>query len=102
MKSTENWISEGTPRRQELPDVKESDIESNVPNIMKDMTKPYCVISAENAWSKPSSEDVFKAVPHNNKEMYVIPEAGHFDMYDMAPFVSDAFCYILPFFGKCL
>ena len=77
-------------------------VKYNVPNIMKDMTKPYCVISGENAWSKPSSEDVFNAVPHSNKEMHVIPEAGHFDMYDLAPFVSKAFDYILPFFGKYL
>lgn len=77
-------------------------VKYNVPNIMKDMTKPYCVISGENAWSKPSSEDVFNAVPHSNKQMHVIPEAGHFDMYDLAPFVSEAFDYILPFFGKYL
>ena len=77
-------------------------VKYNVPNIMKDMTKPYCVISGENAWSKPSSEDVFNAVPHSNKQMHVIPEAGHFDMYDLAPFVSEAFEYILPFFGKYL
>ena len=77
-------------------------VKYNVPNIMKDMTKPYCVISGENAWSKPSSEDVFNAVPHSKKDMHVIPEAGHFDMYDLAPFVSEAFDYILPFFGKYL
>ena len=77
-------------------------VKYNVPNIMKDMTKPYCVISGENAWSRPSSEDVFNAVPHTNKEMHVIPEASHFDMYDLAPFVSEAFDYILPFFGKNL
>ena len=77
-------------------------VKYNVPNIMKDMTKPYCVISGENAWSKPSSEDVFNAVPHSNKEMHVIPEAGHFDMYDLAPYVSKAFDYILPFFDKYL
>ncbi len=77
-------------------------VKYNVPNIMKDMTKPYCVISGENAWSKPSSEDVFNAVPHSNKQMHVIPEAGHFDMYDLAPFVSEAFDYILPFFDKYL
>lgn len=123
--------SEGVPRGQELPDVKESDIEGaayyysargthprwtnqvvawsqlelikyNVPNIMKDMTKPYCVITGENAWSKPSSEDVFNAVPNNNKEMHIIPEASHFDLYDLAPFVSEAFAFILPFFGKNL
>lgn len=77
-------------------------VKYNVPSIMEGITKPYCVISAENAWSKPSSEDVFNAVPHEKKEMHVIPEAGHFDMYDMEPFVSEAFGYILPFFGKYL
>lgn len=76
-------------------------VKYNVPSIMKDMTKPYCVISGENAWSKPASEDVFNAVP-GNKEMHVIPEASHFDMYDLAPFVSEAFEFILPFFGKNL
>ena len=76
-------------------------IKYNVPSIMKNMTKPYCVISGENAWSKPSTEDVFNAVP-SNKEMHVIPEASHFDMYDLAPFVSEAFDYILPFFAKNL
>ena len=37
-----------------------------------------------------------------DKEMHVIPEASHFDMYDLAPFVSEAFEYIIPFFGKNL
>ena len=77
-------------------------IKYNVPAIMKDMQKPYCVITAENAWSKPSSEEVFAAVPDGKKEIHVIPEASHFDMYDLAPFVSEAFDYILPFFEKVL
>ena len=62
-------------------------VKYNVTNIMKDMQKPYCVITGENAWSKDSSIEVFNAVPHNNKEMHVIPEAGHFDLYDLAPYV---------------
>ena len=37
-----------------------------------------------------------------NKAPDVIPEAGHFDMYDLAPFVAEAFCYILPFFDEYL
>ena len=37
-----------------------------------------------------------------DKEMHVIPEASHFDMYDLAPFVSEAFEYSIPFFGKNL
>ena len=77
-------------------------VKYNVPSIMKDMTKPYCVITGENAWSRPSSEDVFAAVPHKNKEMHVIPEASHFDLYDLAPFVTEAFRFILPFFQKNL
>ena len=77
-------------------------VKYNVTNIMKDMKKPYCVITGENAWSKDSSTEVFNAVPHDNKEMHVIPEAGHFDLYDLAPYVSEAFDYIIPFFGKNL
>lgn len=77
-------------------------VKYNVTNIMKEMSKPYSVITAENAWSKPSSEEIFNAVPHDNKEMHVIPEASHFDMYDLAPFVSEAFEDIIPFFGKNL
>lgn len=77
-------------------------VKYNVTNIMKDMQKPYCVITGENAWSKDSSIEVFNAVPHNNKEMHVIPEAGHFDLYDLAPYVSEAFDYIIPFFEKNL
>lgn len=77
-------------------------IKYNVTEIMKSMQKPYCVISGENAWSRPSSTEIFEAVPCENKEMHVIPEASHFDMYDLAPFVSEAFDYILPFFAKNL
>lgn len=77
-------------------------IKYNVTEIMKGMQKPYLVISGENAWSKASSEEIFNAVPHTNKEMHIIPEASHFDMYDLAPFVSEAFEYIVPFFAKNL
>lgn len=77
-------------------------VKYNVPNIMKDMKKPYLVITAENAWSKDASVEVFDAVPGDNKELHVIPEAGHFDMYDLAPYVSEAFDYIQPFLEKNL
>ncbi len=77
-------------------------IKYNVTEIMKNMKKPYLVISGENAWSKPSSQEIFDAVPHSNKAMHVIPEASHFDMYDLSPFVSKAFEYIEPFFKENL
>lgn len=76
-------------------------IKYNVPEIMKDMKKPYLVITGENAWSRPASEDVYNAVP-GNKEIHVIKEAGHFDLYDLAPYVPEAFTYITPFFEKNL
>lgn len=44
----------------------------NVTNIMKDMQKPYCVITAENAWSKPSSADFsqdVEVVPRLNEDV---------------------------------
>lgn len=76
-------------------------IKYNVPEIMKDMKKPYLVITGENAWSKDASTDVYNAVP-GNKKMHVIPEAGHFDLYDLYPYLKEAFAYIKPFFEKNL
>ena len=77
-------------------------VKYNVVNIMKEMKKPYLVITGENAWSRQASSDIFDAVPHNRKEMHVIPEASHFDMYDLAPFVSEAFEFIIPFLNNNL
>lgn len=78
-------------------------IDYNVTEIMKDMTKPYLVISGENAWSQPASTELFDAVPESTpKEMHIIPEAGHFDLYDLAPYVPQAFGYIEPFFAQNL
>ncbi|MBQ4386102.1 MAG: alpha/beta hydrolase [Prevotella sp.] len=77
-------------------------VKYNVTNIMRNMQKPFLVITGENAWSREASTEVFEAVPHTDKQMHVIPEASHFDLYDLAPFVSEAFKYIIPFFNKTL
>lgn len=77
-------------------------VDYDVTEIMKDMHKPYLVISGENAWSRPASTELFDAVPDERKEMYVIPEAGHFDLYDLAPYVPEAFGHIEPFFAAYL
>ena len=77
-------------------------IKYNVTEIMKGMQKPYLVISAEKAWSRPSSTEIFEAVPHTNKQMVVLPEAAHFDLYDLEPYVSQAMEHIVPFFEKNL
>ena len=77
-------------------------IKYNVTEIMKGMQKPYLVISAEKAWSRPSSTEIFEAVTHTNKQMVVLPEASHFDLYDLEPYVSQAMEHIMPFFEKNL
>lgn len=77
-------------------------IKYNVTEIMKEMTKPYLVITAENAWSQPASREIFDAAKSIVKEWVVIPEASHFDMYDLYPFVDEAVEAILPFFNDNL
>ena len=77
-------------------------IKYNVTEIMKGMQKPYLVISAEKAWSRPSSTEIFESVPHTNKQMVVLPEASHFDLYDLEPYVSQTMEHIEPFFEKNL
>ena len=42
---------------------------------MKDMEKPYLVITAENAWSRQASAEVFDAVPVDEKEMHALADA---------------------------
>lgn len=77
-------------------------IKYNVTEIIKEMTKPYLVITAENAWSQPASREIFDAAKSTVKEWVVIPEASHFDMYDLYPFVDEAAEAILPFFNDNL
>lgn len=77
-------------------------VKYNVPSIMKDMHKPYLVITGENAWSRQSSTEVFDAVPDERKQMHVVPEAGHFDLYDLHPFVDEALQTAEDFFAQYL
>ncbi|MGX7112202.1 alpha/beta hydrolase [Gemella cuniculi] len=74
----------------------------NVPNIMKNMTKPYLAITGENAWSRPATQEVFDAIPTENKKLHVIAEASHFDLYDLYPYVDEAVEVIVEFFGENL
>lgn len=77
-------------------------VKYNVPTIMADMKMPYLVITGENAWSRQASTEVFNAVLGDDREMHVIPEASHFDLYDLYPYVDKAFDYIKPFFERTL
>lgn len=69
---------------------------------MKDMVKPYLVVTGENAWSKPASEEIFNAAKSDVKQLEVIPEAGHFDLYDLYPYVDEVVAKVIPFFDENL
>lgn len=42
----------------------------------------YCSFTAENAHSRYFSEDAFKRLKGNNKELLIVPGANHTDLYD--------------------
>lgn len=77
-------------------------VKYNVTDIMKDMVKPYLVVTGENAWSKPASEEIFNAAKSDVKQLEVIPEAGHFDLYDLYPYVDEVVAKVIPFFDENL
>ena len=60
---------------------------------------PYMVITAENAWSRPGAEEMYQNAT-SEKELHVVDKAGHFDMYDLEPYVSENLEYLTAFFAK--
>lgn len=66
-----------------------------------DLAVPYLVITGENAWSRSAAETLFNNAD-TDKELYVVEEARHFDLYDLNPFVSDATEKIDLFFSQYL
>ncbi len=47
-----------------------------------EMRTPALVVHGENAHSRYFSEDAFKALGSKNKELYIVPNATHVDLYD--------------------
>ena len=43
---------------------------------------PALLIHGEKAHSRYFSEDAFKALGNDNKELYIVPGATHVDLYD--------------------
>ena len=56
--------------------------------IVKQLHQPYLVITAENAFTRPGAEQMFQNAASEVKELQVIAEATHFDMYDLEEYVT--------------
>ena len=66
------------------------------------LTVPYIVLTGENAWSKSGAKELYENTSSEIKEYHEIEGAGHFDMYDLEPYVTENIDYILEFFNNNL
>ena len=60
---------------------------------------PYIVITGEDAWSKAGAKELYEKAT-SEKEYHEVKGAGHFDMYDLEPYVTENIEYISTFFAK--
>lgn len=56
----------------------------NMPILTRasEIRNPVLMVHGENAHSRYFSEDAFKTLTGNNKELYIVPNANHVDLYD--------------------
>ena len=62
---------------------------------------PFLLITAANAWSREDAEKLF-AMANEPKQFHLIENAGHFDCYDLEPYVTEAVSHIEAFYEKNL
>ena len=55
---------------------------------VKNWTAPFLVITSENAFTREMAQQLYESAG-GKKELYVVEKAGHFDMYDLEPYVSE-------------
>lgn len=67
--------------------------------IVKNLHKPYLVITAENAFTRPGAEEMYANAP-GPKEFHMVKGASHFEMYDGEPYVLENISVICDFFNK--
>ena len=68
---------------------------------VRDLEQPLLVITAENAWSRSGAEAMYENAP-GEKVFSLIPDAGHFDVYDLEPYVTEATEELVAFFEEQL
>lgn len=69
--------------------------------FIRDLEQPLLVITAENAWSRSGAEAMYENAP-GEKVFSLIPDAGHFDVYDLEPYVTEATGELVAFFEEQL
>ena len=69
--------------------------------LISQLNAPYLVITGENAWSRSGAESLYNNAV-SEKEFYLVEDAGHFDLYDLDPYVTEAVEQIVSFFGMVL
>ncbi len=69
--------------------------------IIKGLHKPYLVITAENAFTRPGAEEMYANAP-GPKEFHMVKGASHFEMYDGEPYVLENIGVICNFLNKYL
>lgn len=74
------------------------DISKALPNLE---TRPLLIITSERDYSRKDGEKIY-AEKRGPKAFHLVKGAGHFDMYDLEPFVTEAIDRIGPFFAQHL
>ncbi len=69
--------------------------------LLKLDTRPLLVITSERDYSRADGEKMY-AEKKGPKAFHLVKGAGHFDMYDLEPYVSEAIEHIGPFFAEHL
>jgi len=62
---------------------------------------PLLVITSQHDYARPDGEKLY-AEKKGPKAFHVIAKAGHFDLYDLEPYVTEAIDRIRPFFQRVL
>lgn len=62
---------------------------------------PLLVITSQRDYARPDGEKLY-ADKKGSKAFHVVAKAGHFDMYDLEPYVTEAIDRIRPFFEPIL
>jgi fermentation-respiration switch protein FrsA (DUF1100 family) len=62
---------------------------------------PLLVITSQRDYARPDGEKLF-AEKKGPKALHVVSKGGHFDLYDLEPYVTEAIDRIRPFFGPIL
>jgi fermentation-respiration switch protein FrsA (DUF1100 family) len=67
------------------------------------LTQPYLVITGSQAWSRSVAQTLYdNATSSADRRFHEVEGAGHFDLYDLDPYFSEAMDQIVPFLSDYL